>query len=167
MKSREMKSSMNAFWVIGAVAAGAVVMYFLDPSRGHRRRALVRDQVVSKSHRLRREMKRFSEDLGNRAYGTLTEMSSRQHVEALSDDTLNQRVRAAFGREIRHPKSIQSFVTNGVVTLAGPILESEVRKILRCARKVPGVRGVINQLDVHEHAEKIPGLQGNGPKYLQ
>ncbi|MFL6651089.1 MAG: SRPBCC family protein, partial [Sulfurifustaceae bacterium] len=49
---------------------------------------------------------------------------------------------------------------NGVVTLAGPILADEVPLVIDCALDVPGVRDVVNRLDVHRVPGNIPALQG-------
>ncbi len=39
-------SGASFFALLGALSAGAALMYFLDPDNGRRRRALVRDQVA-------------------------------------------------------------------------------------------------------------------------
>jgi osmotically-inducible protein OsmY len=39
-------SGTRLFAVLGALAAGATLMYFLDPENGRRRRAFVRNQVL-------------------------------------------------------------------------------------------------------------------------
>ena len=54
---------------ICGLAAGAALMYLLDPERGRRRRALLRDQLVSANVRARRYLDRFKRHMGNRAVG--------------------------------------------------------------------------------------------------
>jgi hypothetical protein len=51
------------------VGTGAALMYFLDPDRGGRRRALVRDKAVGLTNDARDALNAASEDLSNRAYG--------------------------------------------------------------------------------------------------
>jgi hypothetical protein len=46
--------------------------------------------------------------------------------------------------------------------LSGPVLASEANRLLRSVRKVKGVTEVDSRLEVHEHAENVPALQGNG-----
>jgi hypothetical protein len=48
---------------------GAGLMFVLDPSRGRRRRALIRDKTVSLSHRTRRAVKGTAIHARNRARG--------------------------------------------------------------------------------------------------
>ena len=55
------------------IGTGAAVMYFLDPDRGARRRALVRDKVNSKALRASRALSATKEDLTNRGYGMVME----------------------------------------------------------------------------------------------
>ncbi len=59
--------------VIGGIGAGAVAMYFLDPDRGPRRRALVRDKAVELSNDARRAVTGKAADLRNRAQGMFHE----------------------------------------------------------------------------------------------
>src|SRR5690606_31963398 len=61
---------------------------------------------------------------------------------------------------------------DGHVVLSGPILRSEVEHLLHEVRKVRGVREVENRLEVHEHGNHVPSLQGPGrppraPELLQ
>ena len=64
----------TAIWgTLAGLGAGAAAMYFLDPDRGARRRALVRDQVNSKALKASNAIRGKKEDLANRAYGTMME----------------------------------------------------------------------------------------------
>jgi osmotically-inducible protein OsmY len=47
----------------------------------------------------------------------------------------------------------------GEVILRGPVLDSEIEGLLRVVRAVPGVRGVVSQLEPHSRPGNIPGLQ--------
>jgi gas vesicle protein len=71
-----MNKNMAIWGTLAGFSAGAAAMYFLDPDRGARRRALVRDQVNSKALRASRAIKGKKEDLANRAYGTMMEAKS-------------------------------------------------------------------------------------------
>jgi uncharacterized membrane protein len=72
-------------------------------------------------------------------------------------------VRAELGRVSRHPGAIEVSSNQRVVTLSGPILASEVDKVLSHITHVRDVRRVDNQLEVHESAQDVPALQGNPP----
>ena len=61
---------------LGGLGAGAALMYLLDPDRGNRRRALIRDKAFSINKRTRRMIAGKAEDLGNRAKGLIHEAKS-------------------------------------------------------------------------------------------
>jgi hypothetical protein len=64
---------MKGIWTIVGIGAGAALMYFLDPDRGNRRRALVRDKALSLNRRTRETIEGRMEDLGNRTKGLIHE----------------------------------------------------------------------------------------------
>ena len=55
---------------------GAALMYILDPDQGRRRRALLRDKLVSMSNKTSDAVGRTSRDLRNRAQGVIHEAGS-------------------------------------------------------------------------------------------
>jgi hypothetical protein len=61
--------------LFGGVALGAGLMYILDPDRGRRRRALLRDKLVSASNKASDAVGKTSRDLSNRAQGVIAETS--------------------------------------------------------------------------------------------
>jgi hypothetical protein len=64
---------MPGIYLLGGFGAGIALMYFLDPDRGRRRRALLRDQF-SKWTRIGRETASGrAKDLRNRAAGAVIE----------------------------------------------------------------------------------------------
>ena len=70
--------------------------------------------------------------------------------DPVADEILEERVREEFHREIRHAKSIEIQVHNGVVTVRGPILVDEVDKLISCIEAVPGVLRVEDHLQAHQ-----------------
>ena len=58
---------------VAGLATGAALMYFLDPERGRRRRALMMDQAVGLTNDARRAINATTDDLSNRAYGLYAE----------------------------------------------------------------------------------------------
>jgi osmotically-inducible protein OsmY len=149
---------------IGGLLVGAAVMYLLDPDRGGRRRALVRDQAARASHKLGDGLDATARDLGNRAKGTAAELRSRFRREAVDDTILHERVRSAIGHAVSHPGAIEVSVSDGRVTLQGSVLEQELDKLLRAARQVRGVSEVINELAVHREPAGVPSLQDGRPQ---
>jgi osmotically-inducible protein OsmY len=148
---------------IAALLTGAALMYLLDPERGNRRRALMRDQAERARHRLAEGAESTGRDLRNRARGAVAELRSRLRSEMAGDEVLQERVRSALGRAVSHPSAISVAVAEGRVTLQGQVLERELDELLRAVRGVRGVTEVSNELEVRASAEGVPSLQG-GPK---
>jgi hypothetical protein len=146
--------------LLTTAAAGAGLMYLLDPERGRRRRAIVRDRLVRAAHRTGDAVDATSRDVGNRARGVVAELRSRLANVEVSDGVLHERVRARIGSVIGHAGAIDAAVIEGQVSLHGPVLAGDVDRLVRRVRSVPGVREVINQLDVHDEPGGVPGLQG-------
>lgn len=145
---------------IAGLLAGAGLMYLLDPDRGARRRALMRDQAVRARHRLAESAEATGRDLRNRARGTAAEFRSRFRRESTDDGILHDRVRAALGRVVSHPGAVEVRVVDGQVTLEGQVLARELDDLLRTVRGVHGVSVVRNELVVSSSPEGVSSLQG-------
>lgn len=63
--------------VLGALGIGAAAMYLLDPNKGKRRRALIRDKAVGLKDDVKQTIDKQSKDLSNRAQGFLHEAKSK------------------------------------------------------------------------------------------
>lgn len=141
---------------------GAGLMYLLDPMGGGRRRALVRDQAVHALKQGGQAARKTSRDVGNRAKGLLAETGSKLHRGEVDDRVLSDRVRSKLGRVVSHPSAIEVTAAGGHILLSGPVLASEEHRLLSAVRSVRGVKHVDNQLEIHESAENVPALQGEG-----
>jgi hypothetical protein len=153
---------MNGRDVLMGTALGSTLMFFLDPSRGRRRRALMRDQVIRASRKTRDGLDATARDMTNRSGGIVAAARGRWSDDQVYDDRLVARVRAKLGRVVSHPHAIDVAAQEGTVTLRGPVLASEVNDILAVVGGVRGVATVNNELDVHESGEGVPALQGQG-----
>ena len=151
---------MNITSLLVGAGAGAGLMYLLDPDHGNRRRALMRDRFVRARHLTEDAMDATSRDMRNRARGVVAELRARLIPEDVSDDVLQERVRARLGQTVRYARSIETFVADGDVTLCGPVLVDDVARVVRRVGQVPGVRSVDTRLDVHTEPGTVPGLQG-------
>jgi uncharacterized membrane protein len=149
---------------IAGALAGAGLMYLMDPDRGARRRALMRDQAVRARHRLAEGAEATGRDLRNRAAGTAAELRSRFRRETAGDEVLHERVRSALGRVVAHPGAVAVEVADGRVTLQGQVLANELDDLLRTVRGVRGVSEVRNELEVSSSPHGIPSLQGGRPR---
>ena len=139
---------------------GALLMYFLDPSRGARRRALLKNEIVH----LRRKGVNFAgaavKDTRNRTFGLVAEIRSRRGYQGgMPDDILVERVRARIGHVVSHPRAIEVVADDGVVFLHGDIIKSEARGLIRAVESVRGVESVVSQLRIHDSLDGVPRLQ--------
>lgn len=139
---------------------GTGIMYLLDPDRGRRRRALLRDKCVSATRKTGEGIETTARDLSNRARGIATSIQSVFTSAEPDDAVLSDRVRSKLGRIVSHPGAIEVTAENGHVTLSGPVLESEVDSLLTCVKRIQGVKEVANNLEVHKEAGNHPALQG-------
>ena len=150
----------TAIALLSGIGVGAALMYILDPDRGGRRRALIRDKVVRASNATQDYMGKMSRDLSNRAQGLVAETKNLFRREDVPDEVLIERIRTELGRHAVHHRALDMTINQGRVTLSGPALADEVDKIVAAIESVRGVNGVDNQLEVHEQAGNISALQG-------
>ena len=150
----------DGWLLLGGAALGAGVMYMFDPDRGNRRRALCRDQLVGAGNRTGMYAGKLSRDLRNRAQGLVAETRARLSREEVSDEVLVSRVKAELGRHAVHHRALDITASGGRVRLRGPALAGEVAELLRAVKSVRGVKGVDEELDVHESPAGVSGLQG-------
>jgi uncharacterized membrane protein len=137
---------------------GATLMYFLDPIRGRKRRARLREAA---EHGLRVERELVGKavrDAQHRAKG-LTERVRHPLPTEVSDGVLHGRARAALGRVVSHPGAIEIEVHDGRAIVRGEIFTSEADELLRTLGKIPGLQEIVDRLERHDAAD-VPSLQG-------
>jgi osmotically-inducible protein OsmY len=135
-----------------AMLGGAGLMYLLDPDRGRRRRALVRDQVVHLANKTEDAAEATMRDMTNRMRGTVARtrrMLTPEHD--VPDEVLVQRVRSQLG-PFAH-RAIEVSAARGRVQLSGRVARPEAEPLLRVIRRIRGVADVDNQLEVDDSAE--------------
>jgi BON domain len=147
------------------VGFGIGLMYFMDPERGRRRRALVRDKITHTTRVSTDALGAVCRDLSHRTAGFMSRARGVLRRRPVDDEVLVERVRAKLGRLVSHPHAIEVKASDGYVHLRGPILQADVSRLIRGLNRVPGVRNVINALDVHPTAGSTPALQGAGSRY--
>lgn len=150
--------------LMAAAGAGAAAMYLLDPDRGRRRRALIRDKAVHAAHVASDAAGTTKRDVANHARGLAAVARRRFSADERNDSIIVERVRAELGRVVSHPGSIAVSASRGIVTLSGPVLADEAGKLLAEIRDVRGVEDVVDQLTRHEDGSNVPGLQGGSPR---
>jgi len=145
--------------LLSGVGIGAGMMYVLDPDRGRRRRALVRDKVEHATNKAGDYAGRVSRDLRHRAQGLAGETAALFADEDVRDDVLVERVRAAMGSVPVHHGAIKVTAANGIVTLTGQALANELPPVMSAIREVRGVKDVVSELNVHEETGDPPSQQ--------
>ncbi len=146
--------------LLAGMGAGGILMYLLDRNQGKRRRHVLRDRTAHALRRQRSVVSQGVRDVAHRAGGAVERL---RHPQGdTSDEVLAPRVRSALGRLSSHPSAIEVTVNEGIVTLSGPILASEYKRVVRKIERVAGVHGIEDRLDPHQRAGQIPGLQGAG-----
>jgi osmotically-inducible protein OsmY len=145
--------------ILGGVGLGAALMYFFDPDRGKRRRALVRDKAEAAGNKVGDYAEKMGRDIRNRAYGAVSEAKSLFKHEDVSDEVLVDRVRSKLGRFPVEIGAIGVAAREGVVTLTGDIPDAELPKVLRATRFVRGVKDIDNQLTARVEAGSTPSFQ--------
>jgi osmotically-inducible protein OsmY len=93
---------------------------------------------------------------------------ARARFSAPTDASLAREVRDVLSRIVADPEAVHLTVHEGTVTLRGAIDRSRRDRALRAALAVPGVKAVLNQLDIDsppplddELPEVPPGLRPN------
>jgi uncharacterized membrane protein len=146
--------------LLTGMALGAGAMYLLDPDRGTRRRALLRDKGVHAGHKLGDGLAATARDARNRTRGAAAELRLRFRKDQADDDVVHERVRSAIGRAVTHPSAITATVDQGRVTLTGHVLADEIDELLKQVEGVRGVDEVRNELQMHRTPDGVPALQG-------
>jgi uncharacterized membrane protein len=153
--------------MVKTLGLGAALMYLYDPTRGNRRRALIRDRANSLVRQADDGIDVALRDMRNRTRGFLADMMAMVDQENAPDWLLEERVRARMGRNVQHAGSLEVQARDGRVVLTGPALAEDVDRVIKRVASVRGVRGVENQLKVYQNARDIPGLQGESSKRME
>lgn len=149
---------------LAGACLGAAGMYLIDPTRGARRRGLIRDQFTHAAHKTTDGLGATRRDLAHRAQGVWADAQHWFEASDVPDHILVERVRAKLGRYVSHPRAIDVEADSGCVTLRGKILKREVGPFLRAVKWIPGVHEIDNLLEQHETGGNIPSLQGGSAR---
>jgi hypothetical protein len=147
--------SRNIFGALGAMAAGALAMYYLDPELGAQRRAAFADLLGSglRGQPLGRDPMRGR--LSRRTYNRPA------HADPQADAELRDRIRDRLGRLVSHPRAIHVKVDGGVVRLSGDVLVKEREGLLVQVQEMAGVQKLVNAMTAHESPAGIASLESH------
>lgn len=129
---------------LGAAAAGALAMYYLDPELGARRRALLADLVRGGLPGERR----------GAAHARRARLRA-GHADPCSDAELRDRIRDALDRMVSHPRALNVEVDQGVVRLSGRVLVKEREGVLHQVQRMPGVQRLVNATSAHDDPQEL------------
>lgn len=132
--------------IAAAFAAGAAIMYYLDPLGGRRRRALVRDRGVAAAHDAGRFARAKSHLAMDHAKGALARARSTLADAPVDDDRLHGRIRARLGRLVEHPGQVNVDVHHGHVVLRGRASTEEIEELTEVLSLMHGVAGIDNRI---------------------
>lgn len=134
---------------LGAAAAGALAMYYLDPELGARRRALLAELVRSGLPGERRvERPRYA----RRAYLRAT------RSDPGSDAELRDRIQSRLDDLVSHPGAIDVRVDMGVVRLGGRVLAKERDGLLAQVQQMEGVQKLVNAMAAIDDPRGMAGV---------
>jgi BON domain len=140
--------STGAAMAVGA-AAGAAGAYFLDPQQGKRRRHVAFDRLMALVRRGKAEGGRKARYAAGVAKGTAYQAAGAgDGAESLPDPDLANKVRTEIFRTPDAPKGdVNVNSENGIIYLRGEVKSpEEVERLAEDARRVTGVRDVVNLL---------------------
>lgn len=146
--------------IFTGIVAGAGLMYLFDPQQGSRRRSYTWDKTKKAVRQGGTRAAALGRDVAHRTKGVVVETARKLRSEKVSDETLENRVRAEMGHHVANAACIEVEAKNGRVTLRGVILEHEVDGLLSAVRSVPGVRKVNSRLEAYSQPAEHPDLQG-------
>ena len=146
-------------WLALGAGLTAAAFTLFDPQRGAARRAMLRDKTASRVRRLGEGTSARLRDARMRARGKAHEWKARWREREVTDEKLEQRVRASIGRAVSHPRALQLKTLDGCVEISGAILTHELTALREAVCGVRGVKGVFEQLDLHDAAGGTPSLQ--------
>jgi hyperosmotically inducible protein len=147
--SNRKENSMNsALRLATAFAAGAAIMYYLDPEAGRRRRAMARDKGVGTRRQAADLARTRSKLAADRLQGAAARTRARMSDEPVDDDRLRERIRSKLGHLVEHPGAVNVQVDSGHVVLGGNAAVDEIDRLADAVAAIPGVDGVDNRLAV-------------------
>jgi hypothetical protein len=141
---------------------GASLMYYLDPARGRRRRAFVKDKLTHAAKVSADSIGATGRDLAHRASGAVARVRGIRRNGPVDDVVLVERVRAQLGRLVSHPHAIDVDATAGRVRLRGQIPPAEQKRLLDAVHRVRGVRDIVYSLDERRDARHVEDMRGSG-----
>ena len=143
-----------------AFAAGAALMYYLDPIAGRRRRALVRDKRRAAAHDVEAYVENRAKHAADRMRGAVARTRGAMSSEPIDDERLRDRIRAKLGHLLEQPSRIDVQVHDGHVVLSGHARAEEVDELVAAVMAMRGVAEVDSRVSLETQLpDASPGAQ--------
>jgi hyperosmotically inducible protein len=144
-------SGADGLLILGGIGLGAMLMYFLDPDSGRRRRASLRERYADGSRVLHDATEAAVQAAAARTRSVAARVSGKVAPEDQAEDSvLLERLRAAMSKVIPDVHAIDVRVRDGIATLKGPATAQQIPELVACAERVRGVKQVDNRLSISE-----------------
>ena len=141
-----------------SIGLGAALALMVDPNRGRRRRALMRDGLMHAGRKTRAALDATTRDVANRTSGMIAAARGSWETDSREDRRLIEQVRAALARACSYPRAIDVDAMDGQVTLRGSIIAHELNDLVAAIWRVRGVKAVSNELESRFSMEDISDL---------
>jgi osmotically-inducible protein OsmY len=146
-----------------AFAAGAAVMYYLDPQTGRRRRALAHDKSVAATHDVKEFARSKRKQAADRARGAAARTRAQLANEIVEDDVLRERVRSKLGHLVDEPIEVE--VMDGRVVLSGNLSKRLLDELNDVVSAMPGVVRVESRQTTPQSTEKTTTGRETQPRH--
>jgi hypothetical protein len=128
--------------LIGA-AAGAAVMYFLDPDRGRGRRAQVSQQLGARKRKIEHVAEGVEKDAANRAEGAAARAKGAGVFHPTDDRSLEVHLHQVLEELDVETRDVTVEAVGGLVRVRGQVASTEdIARVVRAVNGVPGVHAV-------------------------
>jgi BON domain len=159
---RHAVSRGRAAWMCAmSCLTGGLLVYFMDPSGGRRRRHMARDQMLARLRRMGRGLGSMWRGAAAGTYGVSHRIVHwvPRGTDVADDETLRQRIESQLFRDRHVPKGdLNITCEHGMVILRGELDSPlEIAQLEERVRRMAGVRGVQNLL--HPHGTPAPNKQ--------
>jgi len=132
--------------LVTGIAAGALVMYMLDPNSGRRRRAFARDKAVAAGHDIERLARGTTRHTADHLRGVAAKVRARGRRSHPDDEQLRDHIQSQLGHALHQPSRVEVNVDHGHVVLKGTANPTEMDLLVATISKMQGVHGVENRL---------------------
>lgn len=153
------RGDMRMIFMAAGAAIGAGAMALLDPGRGARRRAWIKDKMSRGANISARVIDKKARHIRNEARGAVAEQRARMREGYVADDILEERVKAQIGHVLSH-RSVGLYVHDGHVIVEGPVLRGERQKLAGRLNATRGVQSYDLRVKEHDTDEGLPSPQG-------